>query len=483
VDIKNDIGQNLFAFGNWYKSWWGIVLGFIPLGLAILGFSKKKWTWVFIGMAIVGAWLLVNSNPPLGWLYDWCSKTIPLFGQVFRWGSSKFWIMWWLPVVILATGGIMRIWKWKKLAAGLVVAGLLVYIFPIFTGKLINNRDWVKIPAEYYDLRNYLGKIDTKGRIYLAPEANMLYFRNYSWGFFGSVFWSYWIPNPVIEKALVTGSVENETAFTKIVNFYYSDNPELFTKVLNNADVKWVIGDKSLTNKEDGYAYNWDSYQKVLEKNPSLEKVWSEGNLELYRVGRTEVAVSGEGTNFNYDLGEGKTFGTGVIKTSDGYEIDNKDNTSGVYWDFSSPDIGGRLLKITGEVENRSGVVAEINLRETKKQYQTFSYYGKLGEKESALGYVYLPSDWRNYLIEFIVRARGPDESVNVLRNLKIESVPLTDDYLAINKPSESGWQNLKYVTYAGWTADILVVVFLLVRQKLKSRKTNLSGNKKTTVA
>ncbi len=483
VETKDDNGQSLFVFNDWYRGIWGIVLGFIPLLLTVWGWSKKKWVWVIMGMAGLGAWLLVNSNPPLGWFYNWCSRNIPLFMQVFRWGSSKFWIIWWLPVVILATGGWLRVWRWRRVAAIIILGGLLIYVYPVFLGKLINDRDWVKIPSEYYDLREYLGKIDTEGRVYLAPEANMLYFRNYDWGFFGSVFWSYWIPNPIIEKALITGSIENEKAFNKIVNLFYSDGPILFTKILNNAGVEWVIGDKSVTNKGNGYKYNWGSFKEVVENNPYLDKIWSEGSLGLYKVKKLEPISLTEGENLLLNLGEGKMFGRGVSKISDGYRVNNQKETSGVYWEISNPELRGKLLRIKAEVENKSGVVAEINLRETKKQYQTFRYTGKMVEAEVMEGEVYLPSDWRNYLLEFVVKARGPDESVNTLKNLRVESVPLMEDYLQIEQPEDISWRNLRWVTYAGWVINVSMVVFLLVRQKLKSRKTSFSGNKKTIKA
>lgn len=483
VALKNDDGEQLFGYEDWYRGAAATVLGFVPMGLAVLGLSKRKYVLVLVGMAGMGAWLLLNSNPPLGWFYDWCSRSMPLFRQVFRWGSSKFWVIWWLPVVILATGGWGRLWRRDRWLSMIVLTGLLVYMYPAFVRRLINERDWVRIPREYYELREYLRRVDTKGRVYLAPEANMLYFRNHDWGFFGSVFWSYWIPNPIVEKALVTGSAENEEAFKKIVNFYYADDPVLFVKILNNAGVGWVIGDRSLTDKGNGYRYNWKTYAIVMEENPYLKKVWQKGNLELFEVGRVDYGVWGNGENLVLDLGEGKAFGDGVEITDDGYRVKNRRSVSGVYWEISDPEIGGRLLKISAQVENKSGIIGEINLRETKKQYQTFSYLGKMGEEEAILGYVYLPRDWRNYLLEFVVKARGPDESINRIKNLKLESVPLTEDYLKIRMPEAGRWEKMRYLTYAGWTINALVIVVLVVRQKLKSRKVSLSGSKKTTAA
>jgi len=221
----------------------------------------------------------------------------------------------------------------------------------------------------------------------------------------------------------------------------------------------------------------------VVENNPYLDKIWSKGSLELYKVNKIEQVSLIDGENLSVILGDGKMFGGGVRSTSNGYQVNNRKETSGVYWEISNPELGGKLLRIRAEVENKAGVVAEINLRETKKQYQTFRYIGKMAEAEVVKGEVFLPHDWRNYLLEFVVRARGPDESVNILKNLEVESVPLTEDYLQIEKPEGIFWRNLRWVTYAGWVINAATVAFLLVRQRLKSRKTSFSGNKKTTRA
>jgi len=419
-------------------------------------------------------------------LYSWVGEKIPLFLQVFRWGSSKFWPFLWLPMVVLATYGWLLLVKnkwWRYLAWGFW-AGWLIYVFPVFKGELINKRDFVKIPREYSELRDYLVRVDTMGRIYLAPEANMLYFKNHDWGFFGSVFWSYWIPNPIIEKALVTGSAENEEAFRKIVNLYYADDPWLFTKILNNYGVKWVIGDKSLTNKGNGYKYNWESYGIAVEQNPYLKKVWEKGKLQLYRVMDAGEVVLADGSEpKSYDLGEAKIFSDGVTKTNQGWRIENKNLVSGVYWDISDPELSGKLIKISARVKNEGGVVAEINFRETKKEYQTASYLGKYLDEEKMEEYFYLPKDWRNYLLEAVVKARGPEVSVNEISNPKMEVIPLTADYLGAKMPENQGWKMGKAVTYAGWIVNASLVIGLLVLQALKRSKTKISGSKKTIKA
>lgn len=484
VNIANDDGEKLFKYGQLYQGSFGW-LGYLSIALAmsglVAGVKKREGSvWVLGVLMIAGIWLVKGANPPVGGWYAWVGEKVPLFSQVFRWGSSKFWPVVWLPMVLLAVWGWMRT-KYLKW----VVLGLwLIYVFPIFKGQLINNRDFVKIPGEYYQLRDYLARVDTKGRVYLAPEANMLYFKNHDWGFFGSVFWSYWIPNPVIEKALVTGSAENEEAFRKIVNLYYADDPRLLARILSNYGVKWVIGDKSLTNKGNGYKYNWESYGIAVEQNPYLEKVWERGKLQLYRVvGDGELTVADGGQPWTYELGEAKMFSDGVTKTDQRWRIENKSLVSGVYWDISDPELSGKLVKISARVKNESGIVAEINFRETKKEYQTAAYLGKYLSEEKMEEYFYLPKDWRNYLLEVIVKARGPELSVNEISDLKMEVMPLTADYLKARMPENQGWKMGKAVTYAGWMANACLVTVVLVLQALKRPKTKVSGSKKTTRA
>lgn len=606
VNTKNDDGKYLFSFSSAYKNNWVLVaISYLPFVLMLGGtvYLIGKYTIKYLPIIVLwwlGYWLIKGSNPPFGNLYVWLQEHIPLFKQVFRWGSSKFWPMMLVSMPLLIGLGIGGLERFKK-TFGVVVIGvvvcLLIYIFPVFSGKLINDRDYVKIPAEYYQLKDYLNKTDNKGRIYLAPESNMLYFKNHDWGFFGSVFWSYLIPNPIIEKALITGSAENEDAFGVMTDMYYSENPDLFYRALSNYKIEWVIGDKSLTNKGNGFKYNWDIFAAQIENNPNFEKVGEWGKLSLYKVKSREFAtnyrsvylghddkmliqskVITNDTNFvlekkgeiipillkpnkvvwsdngdlvlshtyegergsfipnfnetnltglkisinksaltvfdkiilktgdeievvvpniNFDIGVQKNFGGGVSINKGQVIINNKNDVSGFYKEISSPSLNEKMMMVAIDAKNVRGIPWELNFRETKQEYKLFRYYGQMETKEQKVMAFTLPNDWRNYLVEVLVYAKGEQTSINKINHfwlgpiendwLKIKFIPENTSLVSINsnnqaqhpnwtgddKAAINGWEQgtkdknpifwPNYLTWAGLIIDLIIILGCLV--------------------
>lgn len=298
LDSKNQDDTYLFGEAEVYKNNWLIIFdSYIPFILVLLAtfWLIKKYKTKYLPIIILwwaGFWLTKGSNGPMGGIYVWMQDHIPLFRQVFRWGSSKFWPMLLVPMPILICLLVENIFTKKrffKIFSLALTVLLLIYIYPVFKAKLINDQDFVKIPNEYYQLKEYLEKNELKGRILVSPEANMLYFRNYEWGFFGSVFWNYFIDNPIIEKALITGSAENEDVFQTIYQMYYSLDPDLFYKTLLKYKVEYIIADKNASSWGNGYFYDWDDFDKQILSNQNFEKVGEWGKLTLLRVEPNQV--------------------------------------------------------------------------------------------------------------------------------------------------------------------------------------------------
>ncbi len=312
LDSRNDNGSLVFPYGLVYQTNKLLLLiSYLPLFFALLGsfclLIKKRWQGLFLFfLFLAGGFFIKGSNEPLGSFYYFFQANVPLFRQVFRWGSSKFWPLLALSLPFLAALGVglsLEKAKWQRLKYLLifVIGGLqLAFVFPFFKGELVNRREFVKIPRPYFALRQFLAEEGlTQKRLYVAPESNMLYFRHYRWGFYGSVFLNYFLPNPLIEKALITGSPENEDVFFNIVNAYYSENPEFFARALALAKIDLVLADKSATGKGNGYRYNWQVHRQVVENNPWLKKIWQDSFLSLYRLtyrlpkGETRFAYQG----------------------------------------------------------------------------------------------------------------------------------------------------------------------------------------------
>jgi hypothetical protein len=301
MDVTNDDGTKQYPFASWFYSPVGQVFSYFPLLLATIGIisatvQKRKGSGYFLFLLAAGIILLVGVNPPFGFIFQWLQNNIPLFKQVFRWQSSKLFPLITIPMAIFGAWGVagsaIKLKKFGWILLCLVLCAVVVYSHHFFQGQLINGTNIVSVSEEYLALKSYLENNDPDSRIYIAPESNTLYFRSYAWGFFGSSFLNYLIPNPIVEKALTTSSLQSEDAQFILERLYNTRNPKAFVLALRRYNVPLVLYDKKIARLHNGYPYDVTLAASVLENNPDLSVLWRQGSLVLYRVTESEISQS-----------------------------------------------------------------------------------------------------------------------------------------------------------------------------------------------
>lgn len=291
----------LFSYANNYLTYdFYKYFGLLPALLSLIAipfiFVKKNYKLLIFVIFLLGCWFVIKaSNPPFGVVFTWFQEYIPLFKQVFRWPSSKLYEIFLISISILAPFGfiylidfLLSFVKRNVLKIAIFVISILFLILPqiiyseyIFNGELFAKNSLVQVPNEYYELKEYLYNNDTKGRIYYAPPSNNNYFREYNWGFRGSQFISYIIPNPVLDIALTMGSNTAENAMIEIQNAFRSGDKDTFNQLLNRYDVNYVLVDKSTVVNGFTFDINWNVSEVVLS---DLEGIWSNNFLTLYKL-------------------------------------------------------------------------------------------------------------------------------------------------------------------------------------------------------
>ena len=286
---------DVFSGYDFYK-----VLGLFPAILSIIGIvfgiAKKNFKLVFWFIIGLGSLFLIKVlNPPLGNIFEWVQENIPLFKQVFRWPFSKLGEVYLICLTILSTFGAVYMIQFlssffsKKIFKKLCIlisffilcTSQLIYSEYIFRGYIFPERAIVNLPSEYYELGEYLEENDSSGRIYYAPPSNNNYFREYNWGFWGSQFISYIIPNPVMDISLAVGSKAGEEAMLEITSAVRAQNKEGFLSLMHKYNVRYVLYDKSINL--NGYMFDLDK-DKLESLIGDYEQFWSEGELSLLKV-------------------------------------------------------------------------------------------------------------------------------------------------------------------------------------------------------
>ena len=356
------------------------VFGLLPIFFALLGLVftllKKEFKLIPLWIVLFGfLFLLKNQNPPFGEIYIWLQENSNIFKQVFRWVSSKVGQQYLVLLTMTATIGFLLLLNFlssflKKIpryifilfSLALVTVPLLFYMEYIFQGDLFTERATVVLPEEYYEFAGKIRK-DPTSRIYYAPPSNNGYFREYEWGFVGSQFISYLVPNPVMDMSLAIGSDVGEKAMNEIRNIYDSNDVEKFNSVLEKYDVTYLLVDRSLVKGRYGHELDWTILDNYL---PKLELVWQKNFLELYKTPKvdTKYVESIESGN-SYDYG---TF-TREVKKDPIISLTDL-NLSGL------EIVNGSLIKKVEYSGNPSALYLNISLQDLEKAPVYIRKYG-----------------------------------------------------------------------------------------------------------
>ncbi len=309
--FEKDGERDLFVMSDLYLTYdFYKVLGLFPAIFSIIalifGLTKKNFKLLFWGViGLVSLFLIKVHNPPFGEVFRWLQESVPLFKQVFRWPFSKLGQIYLICITVLSTFGYIYLTRFfasfiekKFLKRTFILVSFvsmcimqLIYSEYMFRGDTFADRAMVDVPKRYFELNEYLKENDPTGRIYYAPPSNNNYFREYEWGFWGSQFISYILPNPVMDISSAVGSDVGEDAMLRISNVVRSEKKDEFLSLMNRYDVRYVLFDGSIDM--EGYAFELEE-EKVKELFADLEVVWSKEDLVLYKIPLTQEAKYSE---------------------------------------------------------------------------------------------------------------------------------------------------------------------------------------------
>ncbi len=279
----------------------GVLPAFFSVLALIFGVIRSNKKLLFWGVIAIGSWFLIKViNPPFENIFIWMQENIPLFKQVFRWPFSKLGQIYLISISLLSAFGIVYLVSFlssfirrrKIRRIFVILLSIFLFILPLayseylFRGYIFPQRALVEIPNDYYELKDYLVNNKLDGRIYYAPPANNNYFREYDWGFWGSQFISYIIPNPMMDMSSAIGSVHGEKALLELNNVVRVGDANTFNLLMHRYDIEYVLLDESL--EYEGYSFDIEG-GKLQKLFAQYEKLWESDTLKLYKVPSKKV--------------------------------------------------------------------------------------------------------------------------------------------------------------------------------------------------
>jgi len=248
----------------------GIVLFLISaIGFFYLIKRKFKWGYSVLGLSLfclfflLGGGLLINQR-------------IPLVGELFRSPFTKFSIpLSFCYSILFAVGTVFLLDIFTYLHSRLtfyvtlftVTLFLFLYMSPVFSGNLVSPYLRRDIPSEYSELFEYF-KTQPAGRIANLPQYNHWGWGFYSWGYRGSGFLWYGLPQALLDRAFDAWSKESETYYEEISSAIYSADWDYFDSLITKYSINWLLIDRHIIAPEGKIDLKTKDLEDYLSKNP-----------------------------------------------------------------------------------------------------------------------------------------------------------------------------------------------------------------------
>lgn len=278
-----------------YKEWISHSANYLVTGLSltlffmsvvglILGITKKKEIkFSYLILLPICYYLLAGGQVP-----------IPFFSEAFRNAFTK----WSIALALILSVGIGSLvhflgdLHWRKLAiflsvfASICVISASVYtVYPVFDGKLIADSMRVNLPGYYLDTINYFKTQDPSKRIADFPLTDFWGWKFNDWGYRGSGFMWYGIPQPMLDRAFDVWSSYDEEFYTEVSHAVEAGNRDELKYVLYKYQVSYILFDGSIF--EPGNPDSSSTLQKekdLLESSGFITRAEEFGKITIYQV-------------------------------------------------------------------------------------------------------------------------------------------------------------------------------------------------------
>lgn len=240
------------------------LLGYISFAIIVLGAGVtllKKYDdetnvvvkrRLFFIVSLVCFTGLATNIPIFAQASDFLREYVPVFKQAFRIAFTKLSISVLLCYAVFFGVGIaclveLILKKKNKVLHSMIFAipllFFIVYSFPIFQGSFLYKNAQHNIPQAYFDLISFMKTQNRNERIANFAQGWRTGWVIYNWGYSGSGFLWYGIPQPILDRSFDVWSPYNENYYWQVSRAIYRKDFAEVKKILTKYNVTWVLLD------------------------------------------------------------------------------------------------------------------------------------------------------------------------------------------------------------------------------------------------
>lgn len=286
-------------FANQYTLICGYILSlFILVGFIYLLSRPKKLDFKKFSLLLIfslSALALLSATPPFAQINSFL-RISGLINQIFRAPFTKFIVPAAFSFSLLIAYGLKTILNLliqikypKKILVPLLLVVycfiFFVYSYPVFTGNFISPKFRIQIPSAYFDLFKYLKTQSPSARISNLPSGSFWGWTNYRWGYRGSGFLWYALPQPILDRAFDTWNLNNEQYYWELDQALQKKDPYLLSRILKKYSIEYLLFDNDIYFPDEFvYSKIGIATRELLNQTPDIKLDRVFGQISLYRT-------------------------------------------------------------------------------------------------------------------------------------------------------------------------------------------------------
>ncbi len=280
-----------------------IIIAWLFFALMVFGLlnairRKEKLFLPFIVILLLSFLMLADDVPVIGGFSFLLRTYLPFFDQVFRFTFTKFFFLYALAFSVFISLGLISLSLYiqplaRRLSGNLLnlktitiifLLMLVLYSLPSWQGNFLYRAQGLKVPNEYFSLVDFLKKQNPNSRVALIPQTSFWGWTYTTWGYQGSGFIWYGIPQSSLDGAFYPWSRENENYYWELSQAFFQKDRRLFENVLEKYQISWVVVDNTLQSPFSLNLSYKDQIQAVIDSSDKVKLVKKFGNLGVYQV-------------------------------------------------------------------------------------------------------------------------------------------------------------------------------------------------------
>ncbi len=328
LDFPDTEGLFMAPWVSHYANQYIVICGYVLSSFVFFGFiyllsRPKKLGFKELSILLfllLGSIALLSATPPFAQVNS-LLRQFGIINQIFRAPFTKFIVPTVFTFSLLTAFGIDALIKFfaeikyspKVFTPILVTTYCLligIYSFPVFQGNLISPKFRRQIPTEYFELFKYFQAQSSSARIANLPSGSFWGWTNYRWGYRGSGFLWYALPQPIIDRAFDAWNLNNEQYYWELNQALQKKDPYLLSRIFQKYSIEYVILDNNVFFPDEFiYSKINVSVRDLLLSTPNITQEKQFGNIGIYRTSIPTKSyllhdpISTSNSNFFYEDG------------------------------------------------------------------------------------------------------------------------------------------------------------------------------------